>query len=164
MRVMLPALLAAGLCLCSARVFAQAQNACDLNKDGSVNVVDGQLAVNMALGLNPCTANIAGSGLCNSDVASRVVAAALGGSCNTHYVSLSWTASTSGNIAGYNIYRASTSGGPYTKMNASLIVGTSYTDTSAVPGKTYYYVSTAVDKTNAESSYSNQTSAAVPTT
>ncbi len=38
----------------------------------------------------------------------------------TAYVALSWTASGSPGVAGYNIYRGTTSGGPYTKMNSSL--------------------------------------------
>jgi hypothetical protein len=163
MRALSPALVAASLCLYSVPLFAQAKNACDLNADGVVNVLDGQLAVNMALGLNSCTANVIGVGLCNSEVVSRVVTAALGGACNNHYVALNWIASTSGNVAGYNIYRASTAGGPYSKLNTALITGTTYTDATAVPGQTYYYVSTTVDKGNAESSYSNQAAAVVPT-
>src|ERR1019366_1425804 len=38
--------------------------ACDLNHDGVNSVLDVQLAVNMSLGLIPCTANINGPGVC----------------------------------------------------------------------------------------------------
>jgi hypothetical protein len=38
--------------------FAWSQNACDLSRDGAVDVVDVQLAINMTLGLVSCTANI----------------------------------------------------------------------------------------------------------
>jgi hypothetical protein len=162
MRIMSPALVAASLYFCSASGFAQT-SACDLNSDGAVNVIDAQLAVNMTLGILQCTANIEGAGVCNSDVVSRIVAAALGGQCNTHYTALNWTASTSSNIVGYNIYRASNSGGPYTKVNISPVVGTSYTDPSVTAGKTYYYVATSVDNTNAESSYSAESRAVIPT-
>jgi len=79
-----------------------------------------------------------------------------------HTVSLSWTASTSPNIMGYNIYRATESGGPYTKVNASLDAGTSYADNTVSSGGTYYYVTTAVNSSNVESGYSNQAEAAVP--
>src|SRR5579871_6488544 len=81
---------------------------------------------------------------------------------NAHSVSLSWTASTSTNISGYNVYRSNTSGGPYTKVNGSLITSTSYTDTTVQAGQTYYYVATAVNTSNVESSYSNQAQATVP--
>jgi len=56
-------------------------SACDLNGDGTVNVQDTQLAVNMSLSLIPCTANINGPGVCNSVTISRVVTASLGGAC-----------------------------------------------------------------------------------
>jgi len=79
-----------------------------------------------------------------------------------HSVLLSWTASTSPNITGYNIYRGTTSGGPYSKNNSSLNPGTTYTDNSVVDGQTYYYVTTAVDSNNQESSYSNQATAVIP--
>ena len=43
---------------------AQAVNACDLNGDGVVDLVDVQLVTNMALGSDPCTANVVGTGVC----------------------------------------------------------------------------------------------------
>jgi hypothetical protein len=79
-----------------------------------------------------------------------------------HTVSLNWTASTSPNITGYNIYRATESGGPYTKVNASLDAGTSYADKTVSSGGTYYYVTTAVNSSSVESGYSNQAEAEVP--
>ena len=163
MRIMPRALLGASLCFCSPSTFAQASNVCDLNHDGIVDIKDVQLAVNMSLGLRSCTANILGLGVCNRHIVERIKAAALGRLCNTHYVALSWTANTSRNIVGYNIYRGRTPGGPYTKLNTSLLVETRHIDPSAAPGQTYYYVTTAVDNVNRESSYSNETKAVVPT-
>ena len=81
-----------------------------------------------------------------------------------HYVSLTWTASVSSNIAGYKIYRATVSGGPYTLLNSTPVTGTSYTDSSVTAGQTYYYVTTAVDISNNESAYSAQAVAAIPST
>jgi Abnormal spindle-like microcephaly-assoc'd, ASPM-SPD-2-Hydin len=78
-----------------------------------------------------------------------------------HTVALSWDSSTS-TVAGYNVYRGTQSGGPYSKVNSSLVLTTSYTDASVVSGTTYYYVSTAVASNNVESGYSNQATAAVP--
>jgi len=144
------------------------QNACDLNQDGAVNVVDVQLATNMNLGLLPCTANINGPGVCNLIVIQRVTVAALGGPCVMdsgpipRTVSLSWTASTSPGVTGYNVYRGATSGGPYTKLNSALIAQTSYIDTTVQTGQTYYYVATAVDSGSNESAYSNQAQAVIP--
>jgi HYDIN/CFA65/VesB-like, Ig-like domain/Abnormal spindle-like microcephaly-assoc'd, ASPM-SPD-2-Hydin len=79
-----------------------------------------------------------------------------------HSVDLSWTASTSQNVIGYNIYRGVTSGGPYTKINSVLNASTLYSDTTVADGQTYYYVTTAANSSNEESSYSNQTTAVIP--
>jgi hypothetical protein len=79
-----------------------------------------------------------------------------------HSVNLSWTASTSQNISGYNIYRGVKSGGPYSKINPVLNASTLYTDTTVADGQTYYYVTTAVNSSNEESTYSNQTTAVIP--
>jgi len=75
-------------------------------------------------------------------------------------VTLSWTASTSANVVGYNVYRGSTSGGPYVQIG--FVGGTSYVDSGVSAGQTYYYVATATDSANSESGYSVQTGATVP--
>ena len=49
-----------------------------------------------------------------------------------HFVSLTWTGSTSLNIAGYNVYRGSVSGGPYTRITSSLVAVTSFTDSTVL--------------------------------
>lgn len=80
-----------------------------------------------------------------------------GTSAPTHSVNLSWNASTSSNISGYNIYRAvfKTSCGSYSKVNTVLNTGTLYTDSSVVDGTSYCYASTAVNTSSEESGYSN---------
>ncbi len=78
-----------------------------------------------------------------------------------HSAALSWTASTS-TVSGYNVYRGTVNGGPYTLINPSLVTGLSYTDTNVQSGTTYYYVTTAVDSTNVESVNSNQVIAVIP--
>lgn len=80
-----------------------------------------------------------------------------------HSVSLSWVASVSPNIKGYNVYRSGSSGGPYALVSSSLVSGTTYVDSNVSSGDSYFYVTTAVDASNAESGYSNQTAAVVPT-
>jgi hypothetical protein len=79
-----------------------------------------------------------------------------------HSVTLTWNASTSSNVAGYNIYRGTVATGPYTQINSALDTMTGDTDSTVQGGQTYYYVVTAVDSTGAESSYSNQSQAVVP--
>jgi hypothetical protein len=81
----------------------------------------------------------------------------------THDVILSWTASTTPGVVGYNVYRGTTSGGPYpTELNSSPINGTTYTDATAQAGQTYYYVVTAVASDDVtQSADSNQVSATV---
>jgi hypothetical protein len=78
-----------------------------------------------------------------------------------HTVTLSWNASTS-TVTGYNIYRGTVSGGPYTKLNSSVNVPTSYADSTVQSGQTYRYVVTAVDSSSVESNYSNEATAVVP--
>ena len=79
-----------------------------------------------------------------------------------HQVQLSWGASSSSGVTGYNVYRGSVSGGPYTKINSALIVGTTYSDSSVQAGKTYFYVTTALNGSGTESAYSNEVQATVP--
>jgi hypothetical protein len=80
-----------------------------------------------------------------------------------HSVTLTWTASTS-TVVGYNVYRGTTSGGPYVKINTSLITTLTYTDTDATlqSGSTYYYVATSVDSSGDESVNSDEVSALIP--
>ncbi len=92
---------------------------------------------------------------------SPTVASLTAAGVNQHSVALSWTASTSTGVTGYNVFRATVSGGPYTQLNTSEITGTTYTDTTVEAGETYYYVATAVTSTD-DSAYSNQATAVVP--
>jgi centrosomal CEP192-like protein len=80
---------------------------------------------------------------------------------STHTVALSWNASSS-QVIGYNVYRGTVSGGPYSRVNASVDGSTAFTDSAVQSGQTYYYVTTAVDAGNGESPHSNQASASIP--
>jgi hypothetical protein len=74
-----------------------------------------------------------------------------------HSVNLSWSASTSSKVSGYNIYRAAYASacGSFSKVNSLLDTGTLYTDSAVVDGATYCYATTAVNTSNEESGYSN---------
>ena len=79
----------------------------------------------------------------------------------SHAVALNWTPSSS-TYSGFNVYRGTTSGGPYTKVDSSVIPTTSYSDAGVTSGKTYYYVATEVDSTGMESGYSSEATATIP--
>ena len=93
---------------------------------------------------------------------SPTVASLTGTGLGSHTVTLNWKASSSQNITGYNIYRGTVSGGPYTKINSALDPNTNYIDSTVVDGQTYYYVTTAVNSSDEESTYSNQAQAVIP--
>jgi len=79
----------------------------------------------------------------------------------SHSVDLSWTASTS-QVAGYRVYVAAVSGGPYTLVTKDLVRGTTYTDTNVKSGKTYYYIVTSVTANGVESVASKEFTARIP--
>ncbi|MGC2182912.1 MAG: hypothetical protein WA637_06525 [Terriglobales bacterium] len=74
---------------------------------------------------------------------------------------MSWDASSSTDVAFYRVYRGTVSGGPYSLLN-SHIKATAYTDSSVQSGNTYYYVTTAVDRTGVESIFSNEMPSVIP--
>jgi len=79
-----------------------------------------------------------------------------------HSATLSWNASTSA-VVGYNVYRGTTSGGPYTMINTAPVASTNYVDLTVSAGQTYYFVVTAVDSAGVESVYSAEVVAVIPT-
>jgi IPT/TIG domain len=78
-----------------------------------------------------------------------------------HSVSMAWDPSPSAQVAYYNVYSGTVSGGPYHLLATNITV-THYTDSTVQPGTTYFYVTTAVGANRVESMYSNQFSATVP--
>jgi DNA-binding CsgD family transcriptional regulator len=85
-----------------------------------------------------------------------------------HLVDLTWGAGTIRNpapgqvVVGYDVYRGSASGGPYTKLNLTPVPGLTYTDKNVSAGQTWYYVCSTVDNLGDVSGYSNQASATIP--
>ncbi len=93
--------------------------------------------------------------------------------CSTSQVN--WSASTgseNGNlfnpasendVVGYYVYRSTTSGGPYTKLNSMPVTATSYADSTVVPGTTYYYTVKALDCALKESTVASPEVSVMPT-
>jgi len=77
---------------------------------------------------------------------------------SVHQVSLSWNASTSSSISGYNVYRAvyaNPSCGAFSRINSTVSTTTLYTDFAVTDGTSYCYATTAVNSSSEESNYSN---------
>jgi hypothetical protein len=81
-----------------------------------------------------------------------------------HRVDITWNASISSGVQGYNVYRSGVSGGPYSKITPTLAAtALSFGDGSPVSGKTYFYIVTAVDGSGVESLASKEVNVTVPT-
>ena len=81
-----------------------------------------------------------------------------------HSVVLSWHApapEVGVQVVGYNIYRSTSSGGPYVKI-ASRVPDLTYRDLVVNPKRTYYYVVTSVDQRDHESRYSKELTVVIP--
>lgn len=136
--------------------------------DSGVNaglILSPNQSATLKVGFAPTTAgSVSGWVKINSNAASSPQSVALSGNGMTsHSVSLAWSASSSSDVVGYNVYRGTVSG-TYSKITSAPIGDTSYTDTTVQSGQntTYYYVVTAIDSTGAESTNSNQATATIP--
>jgi hypothetical protein len=73
---------------------------------------------------------------------------------NGSSVALNWSVSTD-SVAGYHVYRETSSAGPFTRLTGSLISGTTFTDVSVSPGSYTYMVRAVTLQTNPSGSYYN---------
>jgi fibronectin type 3 domain-containing protein len=78
-----------------------------------------------------------------------------------HTVNLNWAASKS-RIMGYNVYRATKSGGPYEKVTLVPVAAPHYADASVKAGNTYFYVVSCVGADKKEGPKSSEIRATVP--
>lgn len=78
-----------------------------------------------------------------------------------HRVELRWDRSTTPDVSGYFVYRATDENGHYTKLSGRL-VETDYIDGNVIPGGTYYYAATAIDTHGREGRYSNRVKVVIP--
>ncbi len=93
------------------------------------------------------------------DITPPAAPTGLGAAAGDATVSLDWDDNTEEDLAGYNIYRSTTSGSGYGKLNGSLLTDSNYTDNAVANNTTYYYVVTAVDTNSNGSGYSSEVSA-----
>jgi fibronectin type 3 domain-containing protein len=114
--------------------------------------------------LSSCASTSAGLASSNSaaNTSGALTSPAQSSAVGSHEVTLSWNPSISSGVQGYNVYRGTGSGGPYAKLNPSIIAATNYSDSAVQSGQTYYYVVTATDSSNLESVYSNEVAAPIP--
>ena len=158
---------AVGMSLFSpAAAWAQSFSACDVNKDGLINVVDVQIAINNELSCSSITAfNTFWQQVITGVLTSCPVTTGI------HTVSLSWTVSTTSGVT-YNVYRATTSGGYNytTPLNSTPIPAptsgstVSFTDCNVTLGQAYYYVIRAVNGSGTQSVNSTEVTVTIPST
>ncbi|MCW4049564.1 MAG: hypothetical protein NWE89_07480, partial [Candidatus Bathyarchaeota archaeon] len=74
-------------------------------------------------------------------------------------ITILWDPNTETDLAGYNVYRTDSAGGPYERINPYLITGNWYKDANLAEDVTSWYVVTAIDTSNNEGKYSNEASA-----
>jgi hypothetical protein len=78
------------------------------------------------------------------------------------HIDLSWAINPETDVAGYNIYRSQQAGILGTRLNSQLLPTPAFRDMNAVPGQSYYYNVTAVDRTGNESAASAAVEARLP--
>ena len=85
--------------------------------------------------------NCAGGG----DVIAPLAPTGLAAIAGDGLIDLDWNDNTEPDLAGYDVYRSTTPGGPYTRLNAALLSVSQYSDSGLSNGTAYYYVVTATD-------------------
>ncbi len=109
--------------------------------------------------INSYLALLATPGTGGPDVTPPPVPSALVATPAASSVSLSWGASSVPDLAGYRVYRSTTSGSGYVEVTTALLTTTTFVNSGLTAGTTYYYVVRAQDTTGNISGNSNQASA-----
>jgi len=78
-----------------------------------------------------------------------------------HTVTLNWAKSSSSSVTGYDVYRGTVSGGPYTQIGSTTASVLDFSDTSVQNNVEYFYVVTSV-AAGEQSTYSSQVAVSVP--
>jgi hypothetical protein len=88
-----------------------------------------------------------------SAIASPTGLTAVGGN---RRVKLDWDDLLATDLAGYHVYRSTTSGGGYVRISTGLVGSSAYLDLGVINGRRYFYVVTAEDTSGNQSGYSNE--------
>ena len=107
------------------------------------------------------TGSAAGRISFQSDAEHAPQAAFQGKGTTSHRVTLAWRPAAS-SVVGYNVYRGAAAQGPYAKINSAVHPKATFTDATVASGKTYFYMTTAVNKNGRESKPSNQVRVTIP--
>jgi hypothetical protein len=83
------------------------------------------------------------------------------GTITSGQATIIWEFSSSGDVTGYNVYRSTTSGGPYALVGSVPPSAFSFSDPTVASGTTYYYVVRAA-VSSVESVNSDEVTAVVP--
>jgi hypothetical protein len=81
-------------------------------------------------------------------------------SLESERIQVSWQSSPSLDVIHYNLYRSSTSGGPYVLTNTNPVEHAVFLDTGLDPNMEFYYVATAIDESGNQSVFSDEFAAA----
>jgi Viral BACON domain len=106
---------------------------------------------NVTLGTNNATITVTGGGITQTVTVVLTLNAPA-----TSSATLTWTANTESDLAGYKVYRATASGGygaPIATLQGNI---TSYIASGLQSGTTYFFVITTYDTFGNESPYSNE--------
>jgi N-acetylneuraminic acid mutarotase len=114
----------------------------------TVTVADGRLTIDARGGTNTKLDYIeVAPASPTADTTPPAAPSSLTATAGDGQIALKWAASSSSDVAGYRVYRSTTT--PVARDNAisgaSLVTGTSFTDATAQNGTTYNYVVVAVD-------------------
>ena len=152
----------------SVTISALSYSGAGISASGAVNAVlsPGQ-STSMTVTFAPTQAgSVAGSVVVTSTASDSpldIAVSGIGAAANTTYsVDLSWAASASSGVTGYDVYRSTVSGGPYTLLDPTPVAALDYSDSSVQSGTEYFYVVTSVESNGTQSAYSTQISVSIP--
>jgi hypothetical protein len=99
-----------------------------------------------------------------TDTAAPAAPTGLAATARLGRVELDWSDAPDSDVDGYDVFRATGPAGPYTRVSASRLSASAYTDAAVTGGTAYTYVVTASDEANNRSSFSASASATPPST